>query len=112
MPSDPSVCFTKKPVSYGQLQLKYKLWGCQINARRTAMDPSLPHIRVDIFGTHSDRHGCVGNLKNNDVTAEEGAPFVVMDRHHWDTVYGLEDCAGATLTNNIVGSGTSSTAHL
>ena len=46
-------------------------------------------------------------MKALGVTADEGAPFLCMSRHFWDTVYGMEEAeeVGEHITPFVVGSG-------
>ena len=62
---------------------------------------------LELSRLHSLRLGAVMILKALGVTADEGAPFLCMSRHFWDTVYGMEEAeeVGEHITPFVVGSG-------
>ena len=104
---DGSGWFTEKSTPPSKYQKIYKTWGKQINVRRRRIDKKAHLLRTELFRPHSDRHGCVLNLKRLGVPAQKGSVHCCMSQHMWDTVYGLEDgeVVGAELTPQVVGCG-------
>ena len=104
---DAASCFLPHAPSLSVALASFQRWGARINERRHAADPSAPKLHLDLFRLHSLRHGAVKNLKALGVTADEGAPFLCMSRHFWDTVYGMEEAeeVGEHITPFVVGSG-------
>ena len=104
---DAASCFLPHAPSHYIASASFQRWGARINERRHMADPSAPKLHLDLFRLHSLRHGAVKNLKALGVTADEGAPFLCMSRHFWDTVYGMEEAeeVGEHITPFVVGSG-------
>ena len=102
---DAASCFLPHAPSLSVALASFQRWGARINERRHAADPSAPKLHLDLFRLHSLRHGAVKNLKHLGVTADEGAPFLCMSRHFWDTVYGMEEAeeVGEHLTPFVAG---------
>ena len=58
-----------------------------------------------LFRSHSLRHGCVHNLKRQEVPSSEGAAHVCMSLYMWENVYGMEGAedVGERVTPGIAG---------
>jgi hypothetical protein len=91
MPADPSVCFTRRPISKDSMDRMYRKAGKRINAQRTKQSKKATLIDVRLLRTHSDRHGAVLNLKRSGANADEASTHCCMSKHHWEKTYGLED---------------------
>ena len=96
-----------RPMAPAKVNDLYARWGKRINELRRRRDPQAVQLPVELLRSHSDRHGCVYNLKALGVTADTGAPHVCMSRYMWDNVYGIEDAVtlGERLNQHTGGGG-------
>ena len=95
-----------KSVTVEMLNTMFRKWGTRINEKRD--DLSLEPLNLDLFRSHSIRHGAARNLKRMGIDLDTAAAHLCMSREVLERVYGMEDAtvSGARVTGHVVGSST------
>ena len=93
-----------KSVTVRMLNTMFRKWGAQMNVRRK--DLGMPELDLDLFRSHSIRHGAARNFKRMGCDLDSAAAHLCMSRDVLERIYGLEDAtvSGGRLTGQIVGS--------